>query len=229
MISKNTLTIIGLIISAVGVLPFSGILGFVPQSAFDIDVKQSFKNSTQQIQVLSINNVGLKQAKNVEINVSSDVPIKIVDHTCVEGNFLYATKTITSYEIKFERMSTGVFCSIQFESSPNGKIFVVATGDDVPGTIWYPGIITQMHIIQSIFASIIIVLGGIGVLARALIKDYVLSLKFVYKKNIQNSQSADRGSTNIQNVRDSTIVINNQPQLINETEEPTLTKIEEKS
>ena len=143
-----------LIFSAViGLATFFGLIyspgSFLIQPKFELDVEP--KESTMFIPidingtkistnsyVISIENVGLIQAKDVRVYVSSTGGIQQLAFQCPElqqdqsSRFIQKTETIS-----VERMSVNLVCNIQLDTSLSSELDkVIVTATDSPSASW---------------------------------------------------------------------------------------------
>lgn len=132
----------------IGILTISGsfvIAIFTPGSfllypVFEIETDkfQPSENLIDGLDVISIKNTGWIQAKNVEIYIQAFASdSKIVKSICPEGNIVPSKEWKRDHEIKIERLSVNLVCSIGLIQNSNNTIYdVIITAENAPAYTW---------------------------------------------------------------------------------------------
>lgn len=124
------ITLIFTIISFVLVF-LLGSQGLILKPFFSVTVDDSSPT------IVKIQNIGMAQAKDAIVHISSTIPLKMTQNTCIENSKLELNEK--QMLIHFVRLSTGISCTIYFE----GKIkydleYVTVSSEDAAGLEWTP-------------------------------------------------------------------------------------------
>jgi len=177
MVRKETIAIVTLLVTIAGLFPFSGMMELLITPSFKVVIDSYMDSEKTHYQRVTVENIGLKQAKNAEVSIRSAYPIKITESYCVEGNFLNDNSTLV--QIKFERFSQNVLCYAEFLSQYDKNISIVeVTADDTEGYRHHYGEETLNFGTRAIIISLsILVVVFLIMLIRKKQKSHIVSYK----------------------------------------------------
>lgn len=157
---KETIAIIGLVVTILSLLPFSDILGLIITPSFKVEIDSYYDRDKNHYQSLTIDNIGLEQAKNANVSIRSSYPLVTTESQCIEGKILNDNSTVI--QIEFARFSQNVQCYVEFLSQYDRNIFKVeVTAEDAEGYTYSYGEETQTfgaRLAIMLLSSLVIVL-----------------------------------------------------------------------
>ena len=92
-----------------------------------------------KLDLLTIKNTGWIQAKDVEIDISAVfAESKIVKTICLEGDIIRSINWEQTHEVKLDRLSINLECTIGLIQNSNSTFYdVVVTADNAPAQKWF--------------------------------------------------------------------------------------------
>ncbi len=147
---------------------------FLVHPVFEINPDKTISSED----TITIKNTGWVQAKNVEIDIITFFSkSKIVSFYCPEGNMPIESNWMQTHEIKMDRLSVNVDCSIiLIQNSTQSFYDIVVTADNSPAYKWF-GETKTTRSLSNPLNSISIAIGILGIMAGVIASIIQIEIK----------------------------------------------------